>query len=386
MSRQGILLLNLGTPDSDAVADVRRYLREFLSDPRVIDLPPAARWALLNFIILPFRPKKSAAAYSKVWTERGSPLLFHTEDLGMALQALLGPEVSVKVAMRYGSPTIAAALDAFAEEGIERIVALPLFPQYASASTGSAAEALMTEAGKRWAVPDLHVLGAFYDHPAFIDAVAQVSVDSLSDVDHVVLSFHGLPVRHCTRTDITGKHCSQRTDCCDELVAANQHCYRAQCMATARALLTRLDISADKATVCFQSRLGRTPWIEPYTDHVLKELAAAGVKRIAVLEPSFTADCLETLEEIGIRGRDDFVAAGGEKLVLAPCVNAAPVWVAALADLLRERIPGLPAAAAMTAAPDVAQTATAPETGDMPETLPRSVPTTPAGPASSFAG
>lgn len=225
----------------------------------------------------------------------------------------------------------------------------------------------MVEAGKRWTVPDLHVLGAFYDHPAFIDAVAQVSVDSLSDVDHVVLSFHGLPVRHCTRTDISGQLCSQRADCCDELVAANQHCYRAQCMATARALLTRLDIAADKATVCFQSRLGRTPWIEPYTDHVLKELATAGVKRIAVLEPSFTADCLETLEEIGIRGRADFLAAGGEQLVLAPCVNASAVWVAALADLLRERVPGLPAAVAAPAISVVPQATTAPETADADE-------------------
>ncbi|MCO4764295.1 MAG: ferrochelatase, partial [Myxococcales bacterium] len=326
---------------STSVSDVRAYLREFLSDPRVIDLPAPARWALLNFVILPFRPKRSAAAYKEIWTERGSPLLFHTEDLGAAVQERLGDTAVVKVAMRYGEPNLAAALDAFALEGVDQIHALPLFPQYASASTGSAAEAVMAAAGKRWNVPDLSVIGAFYDHPAFIDAVSQVSQETVADVEHVVLSFHGLPVRHCTQSDPTGGWCSQREDCCDAIVDANRHCYRAQCMATARALQAKLGLTSDKVTVAFQSRLGRTPWIEPHTDKVLTELGEMGVKRIAVLEPSFVADCLETIEEIGLRGRDDFRAAGGDELTLAPCVNASPVWADALVTILRERVPGL---------------------------------------------
>lgn len=345
MSRHGILLVNLGTPNSPSTGDVRRYLREFLSDPRVIDLPAPARWALLNFIILPFRPAKSAAAYQEVWNERGSPLLFHTEDLAAGVQAKFGENASVRIGMRYGNPSIGAALDAFAAEGIDRITALPLFPQYAAASTGSAAEALMSHAGTRWAVPDLRVLGAFFEHPAFIDAVAEVSAKAVEGVDHVVMSFHGLPVRHCTRTDTSGALCHQRDDCCDTIVEANRHCYRAQCMATARALQEKLSLTAENSTVCFQSRLGRTPWISPYTDEVLVDLAARGMKHIAVLEPSFTADCLETLEEIGIRGREDFIAAGGEVLTLAPCVNASPVWVDALAGMLCEEVPGLELAA-----------------------------------------
>lgn len=335
--RVGVLLVNLGTPDSASVADVRRYLREFLSDPRVIDLHPVARWALLNFIILPFRPAKSAAAYREVWTDRGSPLLFHGEDLRDAVAQRLGTDASVRLAMRYGQPSIAAALDAFAAEGVDRVVALPLFPQYASASTGSAAEALFHEAGQRWNVPELQVLGAFYDHPAFIDAVAEVSRESLAGADHVVLSFHGLPVRHCTASDPTGAWCHKRDDCCDAIVEANRHCYRAQCFATARALQSALDLRAEDVTVCFQSRLGRTPWISPYTDHVIDALGRDGTEHVVVLEPSFVADCLETLEEIGIRARADFQSAGGKQLTLAPCVNASPVWADAVVTMLREQ-------------------------------------------------
>lgn len=340
MTKTGILLLNLGTPDDTSVPAVRRYLRQFLSDPRVIDIPALGRWALLNLVILPFRPAKSAEAYRKIWSAEGSPLLIHTRSLAEQLQALVGSERVVRFAMRYQNPSMTSALDAFQRDNVERLIVVPLYPQYASSSTGSCLEELYRLCGSRWNVPHLAIVPPFYDHSAFIDAeetIAREHLGDLSRYDYFLMSFHGLPERQVTKTDPSGAHCLAQSDCCARIVASNRYCYRAQCFATARALAQRLGLSEDRYGVSFQSRLGRTPWIQPYTDHVFEELPAKGVKRLAVLIPSFTADCLETLEEIDIRGRESFLGAGGQDFTMVPSLNSHPTWVRAVSALIDEQ-------------------------------------------------
>ena len=335
----GLMLVNLGTPDTTKTSDVRRYLREFLSDPRVIDLPSVQRWLLLNLCILPFRPRASAEAYRKIWTKAGSPLLFHGLDLAEKLSAALGGTVRVELAMRYQQPSIRGVLARFQGAGIDRIVVLPLFPQYSSAARGSAVEKVFVEAGRLWNLPTIQVVPPFFDHPAFLEAFAAVARPVLADLepDRVLMSFHGLPERHIRKSDAAGSpHCLASATCCGEIVTTNRYCYRAQCFATARAIASILNLAADDYEVTFQSRLGRSPWIRPYTDIRVQELAAAGVKRVAVLSPSFVADCLETLEEISLRARDDFRAHGGEELRLVPSLNADDLWVRALLEITRD--------------------------------------------------
>jgi ferrochelatase len=323
-----LLLINLGTPDEPTAPAVRRYLREFLGDPRVVDINPVGRALLLHLVILPTRPQKSAHAYRSIWdAQRGSPLLYHSQDLAAAVSAKLGDTWRVQLAMRYGNPSIADGLSALERARVDRIVVLPLFPQYAASSTGTAVARVMELAGERWTVPALDFIPAFYDEPGFIAAFAAVGRPVLADAkpDHVLFSFHGLPVRQIEKTDVTGAHCFRSETCCDTL--ANPSCYRAQSFATARAIAAQVGLPADQYTVCFQSRLGRTPWIQPYTDHEIPRLAKAGIKRLAVFCPAFVADCLETVEEIGIRAVAQFKEAGGEHLVLVPSLNATPAWV-----------------------------------------------------------
>ncbi|MBL4845346.1 MAG: ferrochelatase [Planctomycetes bacterium] len=339
--RWGLLLINLGTPDAPTPSAVRRYLAEFLDDPRVIDMAAWKRWALLNLVILPRRPKQAAHAYTSIWdAERGSPLKYHSEDLCRALQASLGDEAKVILAMRYQSPTIAAALETFRAEGIDQIVALPLFPQYASSSTGSALEKLYLEAGKLNNVPQLTIVPPFYEHPAFIRASAAIAKPVLAEADpqRVLFSFHSLPERHIRASDFsTG--CLASESCCDQIGDANRFCYRAHCYATARALAAALELAEGTWEVAFQSRLTRDPWVKPHTDARIEALGREGLERLVVLEPSFTADCLETLEEIGIRGAKDFRSAGGGTLTLVPSLNASAVWVEAVEEIVREHVP-----------------------------------------------
>jgi ferrochelatase len=334
---QGLLLMNLGTPDEPETGAVRRYLREYLSDPRVLDINPVGRAALLNAIILPTRPSKSAEAYKKVWTERGSPLLFHSVDLTDRVKELLGDGWCVKLAMRYGKPDIASTLDSMIASGVDHIVVFPLFPHFASSSTGSALEAVYVQAAKRWNVPQLAAVPAFYDDPGFIGAFAEVGQAVLDEKkpDFVLFSFHGLPERHMRKSDDTGKHCLESNTCCDSIIEANRNCYRAQCYATAREIAAALHLDNDGWSVSFQSRLGRTPWIRPYTDVVLPELAAQGVKRLAVFCPAFVADCLETLEEIGLRAAEQFTEAGGDELTLVPSLNSTAAWAEAVATIAK---------------------------------------------------
>lgn len=346
----GLLLINLGTPDEPTAPAVRKYLREFLGDPRVLDMNGVGRKLLLELVILPTRPAKSAAAYKTIWDpERGSPLLYHSRDLTAAVAAKLGGEWQVELAMRYGSPSLAEGLQKLVAAHCDRIVVLPLFPQYASSSTGTAVARVMELAGGAWTVPPLDFVPAFFDDPGFLTAFAAVGKPVLADAkpDHVLFSFHGLPVRQITKTDpkagTPGAHCFAKNTCCDSLTTANANCYRAQSYATARSIAKRLELPSDKYTVCFQSRLGKTPWIQPYTDVVIDELAKKGIKRLAVFCPAFVADCLETVEEIGIRAHEQWKAAGGEELVLVPSLNATPAWVDAVAAIAQRHAARKPA-------------------------------------------
>jgi len=338
MPKTGLLLINLGTPDSPRTADVRRYLREFLLDPRVIDIPAWRRWLIVNLLILPFRPRQSGEAYAKVWTEAGSPLLCHSLALARRVREKLGPRVEVELGMRYGQPSIRDALRRLRERGVQRLIVFPLYPQYSSAANGSSLEEVFTEAARLWNVPSLQVIPPFFDHEAFIAACAKVARPYLESVrpERVFFSFHGLPERQVLKSDDSGTHCLQSRDCCERIDLVNSNCYRAQCLATARSLADALGVEEERRVVCFQSRLGRTPWLRPYTDELLAEQARQGCRRAVLLSPAFVADCLETLEELGIRGVEIWKENGGETLSLVPCVNADEAWVDALLRIVRE--------------------------------------------------
>lgn len=334
----GVLLVNLGTPEAPTIRAVRRYLKQFLSDPLVIDINPLARWLLLHLFILPFRPQKSAAAYRKIWSDQGSPLLIHTEALAKGVAAQLGENYVVETGMRYGSPSIEQALNKILLQPITELLIFPLYPQYASSSTESSLRELFRVIEKIKLVPPLKVIPPFYDHPSFVRAWAEQGkpvIDRMNP-DHVLFSFHGLPERHVTKLDKSGFWCLKVRDCCEKIETFNQACYRAHCFQTARLVAKELGLGEKQFTISFQSRLGQTPWIKPYTDILLTELPKKGIKWLAVFCPSFVADCLETLEEIGIRGKESFLKNGGEHLELIPSLNATPLWVETVCQILQE--------------------------------------------------
>lgn len=344
--RTGVLLVNIGTPASTAVGDVRTYLRQFLGDARVVDLNPWLKWFVLNLFILPSRPKESAEAYASIWDdERGSPLLFHTEDVAEKLQKRMGDGFDVAVGMQYCEPNVFTAMENFRARGVDRIIVVPQYPQYASSSTGAAIEIVYRAAAKVYSTPYLHTVPAFFDHPAYIKAYADIIRryigDGCSEFDHLLMSFHGVPEQHCSQTDETGMWCQKQEGCCATIVQANRSCYRAQSFATARRIADALSIPDGKYSLAFQSRLSAAgpEWIKPYTDLEFVNLAKSGVKKLAVVVPSFTADCLETLEEIGIRGTEEFTEAGGESLQLIPCLNSEDIWADALVDIIKESCP-----------------------------------------------
>jgi ferrochelatase len=332
-----VLLVNLGTPEAPRPREVRRYLRQFLSDPRVIDIPALPRWLLLHALILPTRPRASAAAYAKIWTPEGSPLLVHGRALRDAVAAQLDDGYAVELAMRYGEPSLAGGLASLRAADVSGILLLPLFPQYSEAATGSVLARVRELAQAAADGPSVCALHPFYAHPGFVSAwvaAARPELDAFGP-DHVLFSYHGLPERQVRAADPSGRHCLADDACCDAIGPANRDCYRAQCLATTRALALALDLPRGAHSTSFQSRLGRTPWIRPHTDHVLPELAATGVRRLAVLCPAFVADCLETLEEIGIRARAQWREVGGEELHLVPSLNAHPTWASAVAEMIR---------------------------------------------------
>jgi ferrochelatase len=336
MTKTGVLLLNLGSPAAPTPAAVGAYLREFLMDEYVIDLPKPLRWALVNLAIVPRRKYASAKLYQTIWTAAGSPLLVHTRALATGLQAALGPAYQVAVGMRYGQPSTAAALAELVNAGVDRMLAVPLYPQYAESSVETAVQAVKRAAAAQGSADRLKILPPFYAQPGYLESSAHLvrqHLDQQPDA-HVVFSYHSLPVRHLKRLDVTGRHCFQQADCCAALTPQNARCYRAQCVATTQSLVARLGLTSAQYSLAFQSRLGRQEWIGPQTEDVLRHLAQRGVRQVAVTCPSFTADCLETLEEIAVRARAVFLQAGGHSLSLIPALNDGPAWVAALARLI----------------------------------------------------
>ncbi len=331
-AKTGVLLINLGTPDSPAVGDVRPYLSQFLNDPRVIDIPWLSRKILVNLIIVPFRAPKSAAIYRKLWTDQGSPLLYHSENARRLLAASLGSDYQVHLAMRYKNPSIPDVLEVMRKANYTTIIVLPMFPQYASASTGSALEEVMNVIYKWWVIPEVKVISQYYDHPMFIDAfVARAAAHDLSSYDHILFSYHGLPRRQVDKVHLTGN--CETARCRTEINGENKYCYQATCYATTRLLAERLNISPDRYTVCFQSRLDEK-WLQPFSDKVVEECARKGMKRLLAFSPAFTADCLETVIEIGDEYQEIFHKNGGEKVQLVESLNDHPVWIQCLKDLV----------------------------------------------------
>jgi ferrochelatase len=328
---KGVLLINLGTPDKADSKSVYAYLTQFLNDPRVVALPWLIRSLLVNLLIVPFRFRQSVHAYQQIWTEQGSPLLLNSHKLMTCLQQELGDTYHVELGMRYGKPSIASALKKL--EHCQHIVVIPLFPQYSSAATGSALEEVFCAIGKKWNIPALHIHNDFYNHPDFIRAYAEITQQKLTEqpVEVVLFSYHGLPEIHLDKSECRAA-CS-RQSACPMISDKNASCYRAQCYETTRALATHLNLKTEQYRVSFQSRLGKTPWIKPYTDEVLTDLIQQGIKNIAVVCPSFVSDCLETLEEINIRARAQWKSLGGGEFVFVPCLNDNKTWVKALADL-----------------------------------------------------
>lgn len=338
----GVLLVNLGTPDDPSTRSVRRYLREFLGDPRVMTLPAPLRFFLLHFVILPTRPRTTAAAYQKIWLDEGSPLRLHSETLTQAVSQILGADFRVELAMRYGKPSIESGLATLEREGVDRLIVLPLFPQYASAVTASVAAEVFRSIDRTGDTPPLEIMGAFYDEPDFSTSWAAIAKPALSEfhADHVLFSFHGLPEDQIRSSDSGEGHCLSGPDCCASPGPSLRRCYRAQCYATARSLTEALELDPNQTSLAFQSRMGPRPWIQPFTDKLLPELAERGIRRLAVFCPSFVADCLETLEEVGIRLRDQWLSLGGEALWLAPCPNGDKRFAAAVAGWISRRAPG----------------------------------------------
>ncbi|MFN0185216.1 MAG: ferrochelatase [Aquabacterium sp.] len=324
--RTGILLVNLGTPAAPTPAALRRYLGQFLWDPRVVEIPRPVWWLILHGIVLRLRPAKSAAKYASIWMPEGSPLAVWTQRLSQRLTGHLGGRgvsVLVRHAMRYGQPSIASQLDALKAQGVNRILLLPLYPQYAAATTASAIDDMGAWLQRQRVVPECRVVNHFHDDPGYIDALA-ASVrrhwEREGRGDRLVMSFHGLPARSLALGDP----------------------YHCECLVTARLLRERLGLTAQQVQVTFQSRFGRARWLQPYTEPTLQALAAQGVRRVDVICPGFIADCLETLEEISVEARATFLAAGGQALSYIPCLNDDDRWVQALGDLVLRHLQGWP--------------------------------------------
>ncbi|MDP3705201.1 MAG: ferrochelatase [Legionellaceae bacterium] len=325
---KGLLLINLGTPDNPNTTSVRQYLREFLADKRVIDLPLPLRYALLYGFILPTRTRQTIEAYQSIWTEQGSPLRYHSTQLCHTLQKELGEDYRVVIGMRYGNPSLLDALHSL--RTCEHITVLPLYPQYSSAATGSSIEYVLKAIASQTVFPSLNIIRDFHQHPGFIQAQAHLIKPYLTDHDHLVLSYHGLPERHLQQSGCQ-KVCIEACPSTTER-STNQSCYRAQCYQTTASIAHALDLKLTFYNTGFQSRLGRTPWIKPYTDALLLELINRGITRLAIACPSFVADCLETLEEIGIRARAQWQQLGGKQLTLIPCLNDHELWIKAIIE------------------------------------------------------
>jgi protoporphyrin/coproporphyrin ferrochelatase len=337
--KTGVLLVNLGTPDSTAVSDVRRYLREFLMDARVIDIPYANRFALVNGIIAPFRAPKSAHEYEKLWVpEKGSPLKFYGYELRDLLQQALGDAYVVELAMRYQNPSIPEVLEKLKACSLKELIVISLFPQYASATTGSVADRVM-EIVRGWQIiPSMQFVNRFVEDPLYLDVLEAQAKPYLEmeDWDHYLFSYHGVPERQIYKGSC-GDYCKINAECCGSYTPQNQYCYRAQCFLNSRLLAERLGLRPDQYTTCFQSRLGKDPWIQPYADDLIKQLPQEGKKKMLVFSPAFVSDCLETTVEVGEAFKEVFLEHGGEKWELVPSLNVHPLWVECLRQMVRKR-------------------------------------------------
>lgn len=337
--KTGVLLIQLGTPDSPERNDVARYLREFLMDPRVIDIPYFSRLLLVKGIIVPFRAPKSSKVYKELWTLGNgvSPLLTHTQNVVKLVQDRFGSEnVTVEMAMRYQNPSMESVLDKMRRANYDQIIIIPLFPQYASASTGSALDKAMEIIKKWWVIPEIKMVAQFYDHEGYIDSIVErAKAFNLADYDKIMFSYHGLPERQVDKVYDDGL-CSDQP-CEREVNDHNKFCYKATCYATSRLLAAKLGLTEDQYTVSFQSRLDKK-WIEPFSDKIIEKWGAEGAKRVLAFSPAFVADCLETLIEIGEEYQELFVEHGGEKVQLVPSSNDHPRFIDCLEDLIRQRL------------------------------------------------
>jgi len=328
---KAVLLVNLGSPDSPSVPDVRRYLNQFLMDGRVIDVAWPVRRFVVGLILIK-RPAESGHAYDKIWTKDGSPLVVTSKHVQAALQQRLS--VPVELAMRYQNPSIESAVKKLADKGANDVLLIPLFPHYAMSSYETAVVRVQEVAARLAPGMKISVQPPYYDHPDFIAALVASAAGFLKqDYDHLLFSYHGIPERHLRKSDPTGCHCLKVENCCEVASPTHATCYRAQCFATTKAFVKLAGVPDAKYSVSFQSRLGKDPWLKPYTDYELVRLAQEGKKKMLVICPAFVSDCLETIEEIGMRGCADFMAASGKEFTRIPCMNEHPLWIDALARM-----------------------------------------------------
>jgi ferrochelatase len=338
--KKGVLLINLGTPDSPSRGAVYRYLKEFLLDRRVIDYNWFARNLLVRGIIAPFRSGSSAKLYKRLWTPEGSPLKVYGERVAEGVKEHLGDEYVVELAMRYQSPSIKSAIDRLMEQQVGEIIVFPMFPQYASATTGSVHDEVMRILRKQENIPNVRMINSYYDYEPMIDIFADNARQfDLDGYDHIIFSYHGLPQRQLRKADDCN-HCTKVDNCCGNISIVNQFCYSAQCNATTRAIVAKLGLKEGSYTTAFQSRLGPEEWAKPYTSKIIEEQAEHGAKRLLVFSPAFVADCLETIIEISFEYQEEFEEMGGEKVDLVPSLNDDPRWIKVVADLVRgEAVP-----------------------------------------------
>lgn len=331
---KGVLLVNLGSPDSTSVPDVRRYLNEFLMDGRVIDVA----WPIRRFVvgmILINRPKETAHAYGKIWTKEGSPLIVTSRNVQKKLQERVN--VPVELAMRYQNPSIPDAVRKLAGQQVNELFLIPLFPHYAMSSYETAVERVKEVARSIAPRMQVHVQPPYFKDADYITALVTSAEEFLKqDYDYLLFSFHGIPERHIKKSDPTGCHCLAKVDCCEVASPAHATCYRAQCFQMTAAFVQRAGIPREKFSVSFQSRLGKDPWLKPYTDFEFERLVKRGIKKLLVICPAFVADCLETIEEIRIRGRETFLQAGGKELSQIPCLNEHPLWIGVLERMVKK--------------------------------------------------
>ena len=333
---KGALLVNLGSPDSTEVKDVKKYLDQFLMDKRVIDTPYLLRAFIVKGIILNTRPKQSAAAYKKIWWDEGSPLIVLSKRLHSKVKEEC--EIPVELAMRYGKPSIELGIQELAKKGVTEILLIPLYPQFAMATTETIEVEAEKIVKKKYPNVSIQNFAAFHNKENYIEALSNSIKDEIdkNKPEHLLFSYHGVPERHIRKSDITKSHCKIDGSCCNTPSPAHEFCYRHQCYETTKLVAEKLNLPSEFYSTSFQSRLGRDPWLQPYTDKTIDEMAINGIKNLAVVTPAFVSDCLETLEEIGMEAKESFIENGGKTFNTVPCLNDNENWVKTLSSWINE--------------------------------------------------